>query len=202
MNGTSWVQNSDFYNENIPKKLLELYNPKYFIIEPQKYDLFPNNKTKDDYPLVNNEQISFQNFSMFYSMMKSIDLVYSYECSHKFKYDAIIRLRFDACPLQPIEIERYEITEYTKDVFYTNSCRNFEVISDWVMWSNSLNMRYLLNVYHFLDRYILEENVLGCGENILNHHIQKIGFKKCPQNISLFLCRDKDFKDKSFGIQY
>ncbi len=198
--GVSW--SNDFKEEvknDTPRKLIQLYNPKYFLIEPQKMDIFPDNKTKEDYPPTQGENIAFQNFSMFYSMMKAIDLCAAYERAFHFKYDVVIRCRFDAAPMDPLDVERYEITSNTKEIQYANTCRNPNVISDWLFWSNSDNMLRLCWAYLLIDRYVSHDGVMLCGEELLTHHINTLRYTRCPKPISLFLVRDKYFKNRQFG---
>lgn len=197
--GVSWSTGQDKIKVNTPKRILELYNPKYFQIEPQRYDLFPDNKTEKDYPETQGENISFANYSMFYSMYQAMELCAKYEYAHRFKYDAVIRCRFDAAPLVPVDLDRYEITNFTKEIHYADVCRNKKVISDWLFWSNSINMRYMSSAYLMLDRYVFDEKIMLCGEEILTYHMSKINCLRIPKPISLFLIRDSEFKNKSFG---
>ena len=143
--------------------------------------------------------VAFANFSMFYSMYKAMELCTKYEYVQKFKYDVVIRCRFDAAVLDPVDLMRYEITNLSNEIQYADACRNPNVISDWLFWSTSINMRYLCSAYLMLDRYIFDENVMLCGEEILTHHLKKINCVGVPKPISLFLIRDLEFKNKNFG---
>ncbi len=198
----SWnIGNADIIKKDTPKRLLELYEPIYFKIEPQKFDLFPSNRTEKDYPLTQGENIALANFSMFYSMMQAATLCHAYEGVYG-NYDVIIRCRFDLAIMDELILEKYEIHNQSNEICYADLCRNKLVMSDWLFWGSSKQMRYMMNVYNLLDRYVMDENVMLCGEEILSYHLNKINCKRNPKPISGYLVRDLEFTNRQFGASF
>ena len=127
-----------------------LYEPKSILIEPQN-NVIPSNVKECS-------KEAFIHFSMFYSMKESLKLLTEYEQVNNFKYDAIIRTRFDIALESKLDIEQFNLNEgvYSPDV-----CGNPAVISDWLNFSTADNIRLYAEIY----------------DNIINYF--KIGVKFC-----------------------
>lgn len=193
MTGASWTQEdvADRFDENIPFKLINLYKPKNCLFEPQKHDLSLSHKKWEDYPLTNGENLAFVTHSMFYSMMMASKLCHDYEKSNDFKYDLIIRTRFDLGILSPLKLD--DFTPKENGICYADVCSNKSVMSDLLFWGTSENMKNLCELYNHIDEYV-ELGTLLCGEEMLTKHLKTLNLVKTPLPISLFLVRDKDFK--------
>lgn len=188
--GASWNQGrTDTYlgHEETVKSLIETYNPKG--ISTSVLDEI-GEKDWNKYPLTNGENLAKVTHFMFYSMKKSVELVPD-------GYDIIIRSRYDAAPLSPIVVN--EGIFDPKGIYFTDSCRNPLVMSDWFFWSTPDNMRELCSVYNDIDDFVLNKRVLCCGEEILTKKCDIMGLSKIPVKKSLYLIRDAEFKDRYFG---
>lgn len=191
--GASWnLGRTDVYlgHQETVRELTKTYNPK--VLETSKVSEVPQ-KNWVEYPLTNGENLAEVTHLMFYTMKKSVQLAKSYSETQGFEYDLVIRTRFDVAPLSPIEL-----TNTPKLVHHTNSCRNPRVLSDWLFWSDSVTMYELCSVYDEIDDFVAR-GVLCCGEEMLTQKMIDMGVSRNPVNKSLFLVRDQDFADKSFG---
>ena len=82
-------------------------------------------------------------------MWKSSQLKQMYEKNHNFKYDCVIKSRFDVALLDELDVMNQNLN-------YINSpdvCGNPNVISDWFNFSNSDNMDVYLDVYNNMPEY-------------------------------------------------
>jgi hypothetical protein len=144
-------------------KTLKLYSPQKYIVEPQKE--FPI------LPWASNHMPAFYSknaYSMFYSIYQSNKLKIEYEIKNNFKYDWVIRSRFD------VKINsRIDFTALNSNVINTpDGC--FDPTNGYVdcfALSNSHNMNIYSDVYNQLDKYLMDPNLRLCGEYILRKHI-------------------------------
>ena len=83
------------------KILLETFKPKRSIIEPQR--AFPFTEKFKSAPTARQEVIA----SIFYTMWKANELKKEYESENDFKYDCVIRTRYDLHYHSPIMIKDY-----------------------------------------------------------------------------------------------
>lgn len=144
-------------------KTLKLYNPQKYIVEPQKE--FPI------IPWASNHMPAFYSkhaYSMFYSIYCSNKLKTEYETKHSFKYDWVIRSRFDVKLNSKINFDLLD-----NNVINTpDGC--FDPINGYVdcfALSNSHNMDIYSDTYNHLNDYLADPNLKLCGEYILRKHI-------------------------------
>lgn len=158
----------------------KLYKPKKIIIEPQKNVM----------PSVVKEfsNAHFIHFSMFYTMKESLRLKQEYEKENNFKYDLVIRTRFDISLETFIEPEQYSLKQgvYSPDV-----CSNPAVISDWFNFSDSDTIDLYSEIYDNLLNYHKKGIMITSGEEIITHllNTKNIPIKKIKSE--LFLLRDR-----------
>jgi len=158
----------------------EIYKPKKIIIEPQK-NVMPS-IVKEYAPTY------FTHFSMFYSMKESLRLKQDYEKENNFKYDLVIRTRFDISLETPIEPEQYNLKEgvYSPDV-----CANPAVISDWFNFSDSNTIDLYSEIYDNIINYYKKGVMITSGEELITHMLntKNVPIKKIKSE--LFLLRDR-----------
>lgn len=110
--------------------------------------------------------------SMFYSIMMSNNLKKKYEESENFKYDVVIRCRFD------INFKNYKLNLNTIDLDRLNaftirpSPLGYPIINDQFAVSSSQIMDIYSDVYTNLEKYSTS-NEFGAfvGEGVLSHHL-------------------------------
>ncbi len=162
------------WDDNEYQKVLDLYNITDSIIEPQRYDIiFDEDKNNLDYTQQDAGSGEFVHYSMFYSMWKSSQLKQMYEKNHNFKYDCVIKSRFDVALLDELDVMNQNLN-------YINSpdvCGNPNVISDWFNFSNSDNMDVYLDVYNNMPEYKSNGVVMTAGEELFTHHYKKNGLE-------------------------
>jgi hypothetical protein len=158
----------------------DLYKPKKIIIEPQK-NVIPST-------FINPSYEHFVHFSMFYSMKESLRLKQEYEKENNFKYDLVIRTRFDIGLETVICPELYDLK---KGVYSPNVCMNPSVISDWFNFSDSETIDLYSELYDNMTDYHKKGVKITAGEAIITHMLdtKNIPIKKIKSE--LFLLRDR-----------
>ena len=158
-----------------------LYKPKSIIVEPQKNVLPKQVKECND--------SVFVHFSMFYTMKESLRLKSEYERANNFKYDLVIRTRFDIGLESSLSPETYNLQEgvYSPDV-----CANPLVISDWFNFSTSEIMDNYSNIYDNIIDYHKAGVMITSGEELITHtlKLKSIPIKKIP--CEFYLLRDRN----------
>lgn len=119
-----------YIKEGTDKILLEQLNPKKYIIEPQK--AFPFAKKLKSAPTARQEIMA----SIFYSMYKSNELKKKYEEENSFKYDCVIRTRYDLHYHHPICVADYE--DFYKEKIVVSA--RYQHDQDRTPWRNLLPM--------------------------------------------------------------
>jgi hypothetical protein len=180
-------------SDDIPTKLLELYQPKKWIIEPNRNEQF---KQESVNIVKNTEAEPYITKSMFYTIKQSHELKLLYEKETCVQYDVVMRMRFDVAILTPIKINLSKNTVNFIDVI-----RNPSVACDWCFWGDPETMQKCMTVYDCIPEYATE-GVQICGESLLQHKLDKNGITKTPHPISGILARDADLNDKSWGRIY
>lgn len=157
-----------------------LYDPQGIIIEEQKPVIPASVKEYTD--------LAFVHFSMFYSMKESLRLLSEYEQANNFKYDLVVRTRFDIGLESKIDLEAFNLEEgvYSPDV-----CANPEVISDWFNFSTSDNIKLYSEIYDNIVKYSIQGVMITSGEELITHMLKTnhIPIKKIP--CELYLLRDR-----------
>ena len=196
--GAWWSENkSDHYRRDTVVDLYNLYNPVGFIVQPE-YDVFPTPRKIEEYDQKNTTQTTANiTFSMFYSIFKSLQLAFDYESNNNFKYDCVIRSRFDCA----VECDSFNFHDLERNAVYFNDCiHNPDVISDYFNYGTSDSMKIYSEIYDNIDSYWNEDNVLMCGEEMLTHHLrEKNKLKTVMVPATTHLIRDELFTDKTNG---
>ena len=150
-------------SEGLINKTLNLYNPQKYKVESQlSFPILPWDER-------HMHGFHSQNaYSMFYSIYQSNKLKTEYEIENNFKYDWVIRSRFDVKLNTKIEFNNYD-----KNIMNVpNGC--FDPSNGYVdcfAFSNSSNMDIYSDVYNNMDEYLNNPNIKLCGEYILKQHL-------------------------------
>jgi len=157
------------------------YNPKKIIIEPQKAVVPSSVKEYTE--------SHFVHFSMFYTMKKSMKLKSDYEKENNFKYDLVIRTRFDISLESKFDASCFDLE---KGVYSPDVCANPNVISDWFNFSTSSNMDVYSEIYDNIINFYKQGVMITSGEELITHMLKhkNISIIKIPCN--LYLLRDRN----------
>lgn len=155
---------SSFANSTIDlgvtDKIVDLYKPKKIIIDSPRH--FSNSRIDFDGSLdkyfagyknsVHSKQeyrdIRISNiYSMWYSIMKSIELKKEYELENDFKYDIVIKCRFDLIVRSPIYFGNYN----NEKLNYQELGQPDGMVSDWINFSNSSNMDVYSTIFNNIE---------------------------------------------------
>lgn len=170
--------------KNTPEKIRELYNPKRIQLEKQrkfdkdKYIKYMGKYKKrsklygagnDDENTINQGRTAAWQ-SMFYSIYKSNELKKQYEKEKNFKYDAVIRCRFDLRVVFPIIAQKLELNNYIyakDDCTHTSFC-----VNDHLAISSSQNMDIYSDTYNHLDELVKQHKVNFVPEILLGKWLE------------------------------
>ena len=98
--------------DDIPEGINNLYRPKVFIHEPQ----VQFNLRDTGFTLAEHSITPFRLYSQKYSIEKANDLKSEYEKENGFKYDWVIRARFDL----DYDLMNLDLSKYNKKYIYVN----------------------------------------------------------------------------------
>lgn len=172
---------------NTDNLLVELYKPKKCIIETP---YSPNSMNRD----IKNEREKIM-LSMFYSIKQANELKKQYEQENNFKYDCVIRGRFDSALMEEIRIEEYDLKDVNfLDILHVET----EVVCDYFWFTNSENMDLSCTIYDDLETYIDIDNVKTYGENLTTYNCKKHNLNIKKQKIGMCLLRNNK-PDLKFG---
>ncbi len=160
----------------LENQLVEKYNPKSYIVEPQKVftDIVVYDRPRTQ-----------AHYSKWYSIREAIKLKKDYELENNFEYDFVIQSRFDVVWTTDVVFESFDNSKFyiprthkkNQPWGWPNEWCNRE-IGDLFFFSSSDNMDKFAELYDNINRYLVE----GCPtfQGISNHmlakwHLTKLG---------------------------
>lgn len=179
----SWGNGSFLYSDDIIGNIYNKYSPIKCKIENQiNFTLHPNHI----YPVQH-----FNMVSMLYSMNEVNELKKQYEEENNFKYDCVIRHRFDLNLYldQPIDLSTLDLNKF---IYCLNDCGHYNGVNDIFAVGNSQNMDIFnssyKNVNEFAENYQNYANFL-CGETTIYYSTwlkNQVSLEPLPYNYILF----------------
>ena len=143
---------SDVYTDDLFDYIITTLNPVHYKIEnPIQFEKqYPDSAHWGCYHPRFNRNPSQNIQSMFYSLNQCNNLKVEYEIKNNFKYDAVLKCRFDY-----IFNKKYDVKNFNLKYLNTkNDCKHTEyAINDHIALSNSDNMNMYSDVIHHLDKY-------------------------------------------------
>lgn len=160
------------WEENTHTKIMELYNPINIVTEPQReFNIYPDVDYEKVFPI--------SPYSMFYSIKRANDLKSNYESKKGFKYDLVIRCRFDI----KFDFFNLDLEKIDPNTFYLNSVAD-TFPNDQFAISGSDSMDYYSSLFNYLDGYYSSGFRNFVGERLLKHHLrhQRVDFTNSFKN--------------------
>lgn len=153
-------------SEHILQKIMDLYNPVTMMHESQKIFNTPVDAIYES---------CFPNsvYSLFYSLMMSNKLKSFYEKENNFKYDAVIRSRFDIIFANPLAVDLEELDLTKINLCIARHPTLNDVPNDQFAISNSANMDQYSDVYDNIEKYYSSGFKHFVGEHLLRHHLHQ-----------------------------
>jgi hypothetical protein len=149
--------------ENQIQETLDLYKPRHYKVEPQIQ--FELNKWSDrNLPGIRSDYL----YSMFYSIFQSNKLKSEYENKNNFKYDWVIRSRFDVKLNSKINFNDFDNNVINNPSGCFNSEKGY---TDCFAFSNSKNMDVYADTYNHINDCMSDPALQLCGEFILRRWI-------------------------------
>lgn len=150
-------------NQFTLSNIFEKYNPKKFKIENQINFCLPLELQDTNY--------HFNMTSMLYSMNEANNLKKQYEAENNFKYDVVIRTRFDLNILDELNILSLDLNN---KIHCLNDCSHYNGVNDQFAIGNSQNMDIFNSSYNiiseFIDDYKNWNISTVCGETIVYYN--------------------------------
>ncbi len=154
--------------------IYDLWKPKEIIIEKQI------NFSDDPVELIHK--------SIFYSTSKVFKLIKSSDKN----YDAIIRTRFDVCLDEPkLDISKFDMD--SSMIYAPNVCNNPAVLSDFLMFGNSNNMKIFEDMFDNYEDYKSQGVKVFSGEEIINKAMTDASINKGKTAHKVYLVREEGF---------
>ena len=159
-------------------KILNLYNPKDFIIEPQINFEIPEyiNPSGDSFDR------AFAHLSRWYSFKKVVELKTLYETKNNFNYDFILVQRFDLCWNIIPDFNSFDINKIVVGNTTLNLDREW---SDRWFISNSINMNKFSTLFDMIPVYMMPGGSLPSSaqyqgissHSLVRHHTLHLGLE-------------------------
>jgi len=158
--------------------IIEMYNPASFLLEDYSRtvkDLFTRRQQEIENTIPINE-LNFQRpwvnlfniEGMWYKVYTANQLKKEYEKLHEFKYDLVIKSRFD---LQ--FLDEFKVPEYTDNDIIIPKGFGFGGYCDLLAAGSSKAMDYYCDIYHYMQQYFTVERFSNIGpENIMKKHLE------------------------------
>jgi hypothetical protein len=184
------------WNHQEVEELKSFYNPKGLLVEPQKEfnPFFSNeilNQDKEDFALyMKNDHSPLiythpRVFSHMYSFDRADSLRQAYETLYGFRYDYVIKTRFDLQILKPLDVTKYDNTKMQFGRWWGAQPKALE---DLFIIGNSTHMTKLSSLYHKMYEYLINEEYnylirsMGLGafhfasaHELLYYHVKREG---------------------------
>ncbi|MDC1151165.1 hypothetical protein OAS95_01175 [Pelagibacteraceae bacterium] len=153
------------FDEDIDKQLLDIYKPKAYCIEKQRFSQFENydgtyyklpEKYLNNYcdmpgnkeltrKEIENRIIKYTHLSQFYSVFKCNMLKEEYSIENNVLYDCVIKIRYDTKLGFKLDCSNIDID--MNNLYYMNLGHKDNIISDWFNMGNSMIMNIYSSVF-------------------------------------------------------
>ena len=154
-------------------------NIKDYIIEEQRYDITQGDADIPSHFIDANGEdgivsdglepdamLRFVHYSMFYSIFKSNQLKSHYEHLHNFKYDCVIRVRFDIALSETTNLDDFDLNY----VNMLTPCHD-DVVSDFINFGTSRIMDIYSNVWQHMPELKEQDVMMTAGEELITAHL-------------------------------
>lgn len=186
---------------NTEEKILELYQPKKYLLEPQRqFELPRDYNFNTGWP-----QPFFIVYSHFYSLKTANLLRLMYEKENNIKYDIVIKSRYDIVIANKIEWEKYDLNK----LYLHNNCNCWYDLYDDVSFNDMFafskpeNMNIYCDTFYNIDKIYMENFIRFSCENFLSYQLISNNVDVMPLNFSrMFMLRGEIIYDLTVGKTY
>lgn len=197
----SWHNSEIKIDENTEEKILEIYKPKKWLIEPQrKFELPRDYKYNTSWP-----QPFYIVYSHFYSVRAANLLRLLYEKETNTKYDLVVKLRYDLFIGNKIEWEKFDSSK----LYLPDNCNTWYDLyddvsfNDMFAFSNPENMNVYCEVFNNIDKFYMENFLRFSCECFLAFQLLSNNIEVVPLHLpKSFLLRNDTTRDINIGISF
>lgn len=147
------------FDKDIKQTILDLYKPIDCTFEPPNIT-FPGYENR-----ANN--IDYAQYCMFYSIKHANNLKIEHEQKCGFEYDVVIRTRFDAGILQPINFKHLN----KNNLYSIDAINNPKVYCDWLLYGDSKTLDKVCKLYDHINE-LRPKVPTFCGEELLAYYLK------------------------------
>jgi hypothetical protein len=178
---TQHIQNHSTLDE-----VIALYNPKFILSEDFNSDpiqrLVKNAWEMDIYTPMNGESNPVSVMVMWYKIKSSLELMLHYERMQGFKYDLIIKGRF--------ELTFHDDLEINPDPSFISIPPGYDWrggINDILAYGGREPMQWYCSLYDHIRYYVMNNEILFHPETLMKHHLfnSKFGINRPNIRVSL-----------------
>lgn len=165
----SWHKTEIKTDLNTEQKIIDNYNPKSYLIEPQRqFELPRNYNYNTSWP-----QPFFIVYSHFYSVKTANLLRRIYEKENNIKYDLVIKLRYDVVIANKVDWTSYDLNK----LYVHNNCNCWYDLyddvsfNDMIAFSSPENMNVYCDTFYNIDKIYMENFIRFSCENFLSYQL-------------------------------
>lgn len=184
------------YDTNIdinPSELINLYNPKNIQFTQLPDTVINMVSTVSEYSKAT-ESNTLSIFSMWYGIKKTNELKIKYELENNFKYDVVVRARFDTEIINKVELKLVK-----NSIFIPIGSDHRGGYNDLFAYGSTNTMDYYCSTFDNLIQYITDGEIIH-PERLLKYHLDKHNFTFIRSNIPLKL-RGRLVNEMDYGIK-
>lgn len=194
----SWHKTAITIDPNTEEKILEIYKPKNWLIEPQReFELPRNYNFNTSWP-----QPFFIVYSHFYSVKTANMLRHAYEKETGVKYDMVFKTRYDLFIGNKMRWDKYDLNR----LYLHDNCNCWAELyddvsfNDMVAFSKPENMDIYCSVFDNIDKIYMENQIRYSCENFLAYQLLSNNVDVVPICLTrAFLLRKDNTYDLSMG---
>ena len=176
-----WIDSTKIIFENIETII---QNP-----QTKKYEISRNQRTSQK-KWTHKDSL----YSMYHSIYRADKLRQEYESINNFKYDVVIKTRFDYLPWGRM------LVDVKPNIVFTPKLRHYPYRDcDYFFVADSTTMSRITNLFKHFDELYKFKN-FEAGEELLAVHALKQSVNLCEFETSGILIRDPSLNEKSFGF--
>ena len=196
----SWHKTTILIDPDTEEKILNIYKPKNYLIEPQRqFELPRNYNFNTSWP-----QPFFIVYSHFYSVKTANMLRLAYEKETGVKYDLVFKTRYDIFIGNKIRWEKYDLNK----LYLPDNCNWWSDLyddvsfNDMIAFSKPENMNIYCDVFDNIDKMYMENQMRFSCENFLAYQLLSNNIDVVPIQITrAYLLRDENTYDLSVGAR-
>jgi hypothetical protein len=197
----SWHKTNINIDPHTEEKIVEIFKPKNYLLEPQRQFELPRNYNYN----TGFQQPFFIVYSHFYSVKTANMLRLAYEKETGVKYDVVFKLRYDLFIGNKLRWEQYDLNK----LYLHDNCNTWSELydnvsfNDMIAFSKPENMNVYCDVFDNIDSMYMNNQMRFSCENFVAYQLLSHDIDVVPIYFTrALLLRENNTFDLSVGIRY